>query len=275
MLNKLYGLLQQPKIPTPLLSRLLFSFNEPFDKEKAKTDWNYGGEERLDYKKLLFAYRYLFTAIFDVLDTVFSPYIDNRPGFVEPHIVVVGDFRFLTQFLLLIQTHLLFHLSYSVDVRSFNPLSGDYSRMIEAWSKERGRFLDDRAKIEDLCVLNAIPNSPAPYRLQKYVEIVRSNLKKQREFQNKHSKLPEELLSFTAEKSKKKSVYMMLLENKDGFISKKLIMRKTKNSYDAFRSVISQLRKDIRKQKLDKVLSIMCDGVGNYKLVDLASKRHQ
>ena len=56
MLIQLFELFQISQIPHKAFPRLLFEFKEPFDKQSAMKDWNYGGEAKLNYKKLLFFY---------------------------------------------------------------------------------------------------------------------------------------------------------------------------------------------------------------------------
>lgn len=88
------------------LTRLLFDFQIPFDKEKAmEKGWKYGGEAKLDIFKLVYFYKIHFDLLFDILDTVFTPYIDKPNEFVKPDPMVITDFSVMLNSFYLIQNH--------------------------------------------------------------------------------------------------------------------------------------------------------------------------
>ena len=272
MFNQLLDILQISRLSPKMLPRLLYAFDEPLTTEQMK-DWKYGGEAKLEYKQLLFFYQYIYRILFRILDTVFTPYLQKQHKFVSPDPVVVTDFAVMLQFFFMIQNHAKFHLSYIVDFKPFNPIDGDPERILIDWAVLRGKFIDHEAKINNLIKLQAVPAYPIPYRLLRFNEAITNNLEKQRCFQSGNTvPADENTIQFTASTSKKRSVFVMLEKNIGQWTNKKEILKKVDIEYDDFRSIVSQLRKDINNQGLGDKLKIESDGKGGYRLTHLASE---
>lgn len=222
------------------LTRLLFDFQEPFDKEKTmEKGWDYGGEAKLDIHKLIFFYQIHFSLLFDILDTVFTPYIHKPNELVKPDPMVVSDFSVILNSFYLIQNHWEFKLRkvYCVNFTPFDPIEGDYERIIKDWERLRGEYIDHKAKIFNICRLNAVPEYKIPYRMERFIKAITNNLSKQKEYQRTNKPqidivpFPPEFkwdevdsrifffgtrgtLIFTAKKSIKLSVFKMIVEKR-------------------------------------------------------------
>jgi len=73
-------------------------------------------------------------------------------------------------------------------------------------------------------------------------------------------------LKFTAEKSKKIKFFKSLVNEDGGWVSKKDIIKNLKVKDEDIRSMVSQLRNDIKTQKVDKFIWIDTNNNGSYKL---------
>ena len=62
----------RPLDATLRLQRLLYEFKEPFDKQRARSDWKYSGIALLTKDSLLFYYLQLFTLFLEILTTIFD-----------------------------------------------------------------------------------------------------------------------------------------------------------------------------------------------------------
>ncbi len=253
------------------LTRLLFDFIEPFDKEKAmEKGWNYGGEAKLDIHKLIFFYQVHFNLLFEILDTVFTPYIHKPHELVKPDPMVVSDFSIILNSFYLIQNHWEFKLRkvYCVDFTPFDPIEGNYERIIKDWEKLRGDYVDHKAKIFNICRLNAVAEYKIPYRMERFIKAITNNLSKQREYQKTNKPqfdivpFPSEFkrdevdgrnfyfgtrgtLTFTSKKSIKLSVFKMIFEKRGEPLHVSTIAKRI-NRYDHYvYSVLQDLKEMI------------------------------
>jgi hypothetical protein len=71
---------------------------------------------------------------------------------------------------------------------------------------------------------------------------------------------------FTAKISKKIKLFKMLTDENGGWVSKKDIAKKLKIKDEDIRSMISQLKKDIKKYKSDEIITIDTNNSGSIKL---------
>jgi len=271
MLDQIFNKLQLSRIAMKDLQSLLWEFSEPFDEEMAMKDWNYGGKANLDRKRLIFFYKYIYNQVFDILETVFTPYIDKEKEFIEVHPVVASDYKIMLQFLYLIQNHINFMFTYKIDFRPVLNIDGDPEKNIANWSKLRGKFIDHRAKISELALFNKVTEYKIPYRLWRFDKAIRNNLSKQKEFQkNKQVIKDDKDIIFRNKTSKKKTLYLSLKEHLNTWVNKDDIKKRAKiRKDDDFRSYIHQLREDIRIQKKDNHRKIESNGKGMWKLTDL------
>jgi len=169
--------------PRQMLPRLLFVFQEPFDKERARVDLRYDGEAKLTQEMLLYFYEVIYAQVFEMLDTLFTPYLSRRAKFIKPHAINIDDFRYFLHTLYLIQDHRLFRRLYCVDFSPFDPIEGDYQRIIDDWARLRGSYIDHHAKIKNLVRFKVPTPYPMPYRLARYMQAVKNNLEKYKEIQ--------------------------------------------------------------------------------------------
>lgn len=240
------------------LTRLLFEFKEPFDTSKAmEAGFKYGGEAKLDVYKLTFFYKFVFNILFDILDTVFTPYISKPSAFVIPDPVVVDDFRVMLNVFYLIQNHWLFawnHI-YFIDFTPFDPIEGDNNRLITNWRDMKGAFLDHKARIYNICRLQQVPEVPIPYRLARFQKAIINNLSKQREYQNRDKKQIEAMtfpvdfmwdeanpriyhfgkygsIAFTAHRSKRLQVFKQIVDKRGEPVKVRSIARHPKVNRD-------------------------------------------
>lgn len=265
--------------------RLLYDFKEPFDRDKAmEKGWRYGGEAKLDIQKLVYFYKVHFDLLFDILEVVLTPYIGRSHELVKPDPMVVSDFSIMLNSFYLIQNHWEFRLRkvYFVDFSSFDPIDGNYERLIDDWAKLRGEFLDHKAKISNICHLNALEYK-IPYRLERFTKAIKHNLSKQKEYQQvskpqfKTTTFPSDFkwnesdsrifhfgkrgsVSFTAKRSKRLMVFKMIVEGRGEPIRVGLIARRIQRDVHYVYSVLRNLRKIIYDTKIESVFLVQDKG---------------
>ncbi len=272
-----------------LLPRLLYDFKEPFDKEKAFNDWKgYGGEAKLTFDNLLFFYKVEFDVPFNILNTVYSPYLDNESALIPPLVGIISDFDANLRIFNAIQNHWKFANEYKMDFSPFTPFSGDQIRILREWKKLRGKFIDHKANINNLFQINGSKEFKIPFRLRRFLEIAGSNLKDQRNAQLKNKKEPRNKtapfppefkwdenderiyhfgkfgsVNFTKHRSDKLKIFTMIVDMRgEEIMTRKIAHRINKNNHYVY-SVIRALRKDI---KHIKGVQIICTGTGYVKM---------
>lgn len=220
-------------------------------------------DEQLDKVTFIEYYRELIKVYDSMLEVVFShKYIAPDPFFSLTFVKLVKE-------LSLLQKAPLLKSLPNYNFNDYNNLTVNVEWMKSNYPEKRKLLLQFRSKLENLFIdVCKIEGNLTDYMEQdlKYYYTLISEHKKivgTREAKNNN------LLQFTASESNKKSVYLILDQNINKWVNKKVIMKKIKITYDDFRSIISQLRKEIVRQGLNTKLSIDNDKKGSYKLTKI------
>lgn len=271
-----------------LLPRILYVFQEPFDKERVIVDWQYGGEARLTKEVLIYFYEVVYSQVFLILDTIFTPYISKPAKFIKPHPVNIDDFRFFLHTLYLIQEHKKFERLYFVDFSNFDPIDGNYQKLLADWGKMRDQYASHHVKIKNLVRFKAPLPISMPYRLEKYIQVVKNNLQKYKSVQGyteeeMHiSTFPADFkwdekdnriyhfgnkgdLAFNSKRSTKQSVFRMVVDRTGQPVRIKEISKKFKIGEQNTRQVVRDINKTIEKQL--KGIEFQLDGKANVQVV--------
>lgn len=169
------------------LERLFFEFEEPFDKALAITDFKaIGGIAKIETNKLLFYYYEIFKRIRNVLQTTLGTFLESGNKFIPPHQQVISDLSFFIHILYLIQERKEFRNLYKLDLSDFDPLEGNYDRLLMKWSSSNGDFTDHDARIRNILRLRGIENFPLPFRLERFLKAVDNNIKEQKRLFAEH-----------------------------------------------------------------------------------------
>ncbi len=270
------------------LPRILYVFKEPFDKERAMVDWKYGGDAKLTNEMLIYFYEVVYSQVFLMLDTIFTPYISKPAKFIKPHPVNIDDFRVILHSLYSIQEHNKFGKLYVVDFSPFDPIDGDYQRLLADWAKMRNQYIDHYAKIKNLVRFKTPFPLPMPYRLEKYIQVVKNNLQKYKSVQGYNeedlpiSTFPADFkwdekdnriyhfgdmgdLTFNSKRSTKQSVFRLVIDRRGQPVRVKEISKKFEISEHNTRQVVRDINKTIRKQL--KGIEFRLDGKANVQVV--------
>lgn len=145
---------------------------------------------KIERKPYLFFYSYFFSLLYKILETVYTPYINNKKKpFVAPNSNLIRQYSIVMNYFYLIrETPRIHGIPKFEEIKLFYPLNGDYDRLLTDWARCKGKFIDHIAFVDDFIILNNVPKYSIPPKLSTLVNNLEKALLEQVVFQRSGGK---------------------------------------------------------------------------------------
>lgn len=238
--------------------------------------WNMGQPKaiRFSYEDSLGGYLYMYKKILEILEVVLE-----SPKVIEPYEGLKHLYVLLLEYFYSVQKREDFKHIPPIDFKKFASLILVNQEFAIEWKKQKHKYIDYLRLIdgEFKATSYSFDHVRIPHNLHLMMSPINDNLKH-------HLDLVKEAIDntnhnyqsyadklFTAHKSTRRSIFLILEDSKNEWVQNRMILKKLNITYNDFRSIITQIRKIVVEKGLSNLIHIMSDRKGAYKLTISAS----